>query len=1082
MIETEEKVVKCEIQLDRIFFPKGVHKVESGEYAIFSADVVNPIENCDDLYSNWGKATIKLKGNVCSLETYVTYKVTCRLADRHEQFGDTYEILFISKKVDLSNKSQQIDFLEGIINPNVVHKLFEKYDDVVTLLEDKDIKSLTSISGIGHATAMRIIQEYEDSKDYSEIYTELSDLSLTPNLIKRLLDYYQSPTLVVEKIKSNPYELVEVDGIGFKKADEIANKLGLTGTDPRRIKAAILHTLNENGEKGKSFLHFSELMDIVYNQIGFVEDRIMGEVAKNLVDSGLINVSGDGQFIGLKRYYDLEMNIYKELLRLQDAESKIEVREDWKKIIAETQLNQGFNFTDEQLETIEKVLSENVIAVTGNAGCVDKDTEFFNGYTWKKISEYADGDMVLQYDENGKAELVKPIKFIKLPEETLTLIKTKNGCINQCLSDEHTVVYKTSKGNLAKLSFDEVKRRHEYNECGFNGRFMTTFKFDGEGIHLTDEQIRVMVMVIADGTFPNESDNYCNVNLKKKRKKDRLVRLLNAAKIPYRTCEKLNGNTLYSFYAPEKEKYYGDNWYKCTQDQLRVVTDEVLYWDGSICNGRLSFSTHVKETADFVQFAFSATGKRAIIGINDRVGQKYKDHKYVRKTIEYYVKITQRSPEVSLIARSKDKKTKFETFTTKDGFKYCFTLPSGMWVMRRENRIAITGNCGKTSTINGAVKVLSEYDIRATALSGKASVRITEATGIDACTIHRLLGYQHGKFEFNEKRQLNADVVILDEATMVNGTLFLSLLKAIPSGAKLLMLGDHQQLTPIGNCQVFTDILETETLPTMKLTKIHRQAEASGIIPTSIKITNQEQIFNSSFEDNTILGELKDMEMDIYKKDESPDQRVINHFLKQYELTNDVMETQVLSPVKMRGDLSTYNLNTKIQQIINPVREDDDYIEVKIKDKSKQPKFYKLKVGDKVINTVNNYKTIDVEGKVTPVFNGNMGIIKEIDNGSCVVDFIGVGELLLNRDAIKNLELGYAISIHKSQGSGFHTAIVAIESAAYMLLNAELLYTGITRAKKYCVLVGQNSAVRTSISKREVKNKQTYLKYFLSNE
>ena len=310
---------------------------------------------------------------------------------------------------------------------------------------------------------------------------------------------------------------------------------------------------------------------------------------------------------------------------------------------------------------------------------------------------------------------------------------------------------------------------------------------------------------------------------------------------------------------------------------------------------------------------------------------------------------------------------------------------------------------------------------------------------------------------------------------MINGDIFLSLLKAIPNGAKLIIVGDIKQLTPIGNCQVFSDILNSNVIPSITLTKIHRQAEMSGIIVTSIKISEQEQILKPKFEGNLILGELQDMELDIHKEDDSPSDRVIKHFLKHYEASQDIMETQVLSPMRTRGDLSTYSLNNKIQSIINPVSDSDIFIEVKVdKDKS-----YKIKLGDKVINTKNNYKSINVDSKVTLIFNGNMGIVKEIDNGVCVVDFIGIGEIVLDRAGVKKLELAYAVTIHKSMGSGFHTAIVCIESSAYVLLNTELLYTGVTRAKKYCVLVGQNSAIRTAIKTREIKKKQTYLKDML---
>ncbi|MED3792489.1 AAA family ATPase [Niallia alba] len=745
-----EKIIKCDIKLDWIFYPKGLFKVKSGEFSIFSADIIKPIENCEELTSNNKKSKIKLKGLVCALEKNVTYRVSCRLSESHMAYGDTYEIIFISKYIDLSSKDKQKKFLEGIINPNIVDKLFEEYNDIISLLENKDVLSLTKVNGIGNTTAMRLIQEYEDSKDYSEVYAELSHLNLTSNMIKKLIGFYKSPSLIVERINENPYSLVEVDGIGFKKADEIARMMGIGVMDKRRINACILHNLNESGEKGRSYLLFSELMETVNNQIGFVELGIVKEVVKELMSSEKIRI--EGQQIGLLKYYNLENDIKEELLRVKNAENKFEIDPNWEYIVLEAEQKQGFNFTDEQFNTIKLILKENVLVVTGNAGV------------------------------------------------------------------------------------------------------------------------------------------------------------------------------------------------------------------------------------------------------------------------------------------------------------------------------------GKTATINGAVKVLKDYMINAAALSGKASVRITEATGLQSSTIHKLLGYMNGQFEYNENNPLKTDVVIVDEATMINGNIYLSLLKAIPDGAKLLMLGDHRQLTPIGNCQVFNDILESNLIPTMQLTKIHRQAEASGIIPTSIKITNQEQIFDSRYEGNSILGELQDMELDIYKNDDSPADRVIRHFIKQYERTNDIMETQVLSPMRTRGDLSTYNLNTNIQSIINPVSKDDVFIEIKL-DKEK---LYKIKLGDKVINTKNNYKCLDEEGNVTPVFNGNMGIITEIDHSSCVVDFIGIGKIVLDREAVKNLELGYAITIHKSQGSGFHTVIVAIESAAYVLLNAELLYTGITRAKKYCVLVGQNHAIRTSIGKREVKHKQTYLKYMLT--
>ena len=151
--------------------------------------------------------------------------------------------------------------------------------------------------------------------------------------------------------------------------------------------------------------------------------------------------------------------------------------------------------------------------------------------------------------------------------------------------------------------------------------------------------------------------------------------------------------------------------------------------------------------------------------------------------------------------------------------------------------------------------------------------------------------------------------------------------------------------------------------------------------------------------------------------------------------------------------------------------------QVNVKQKGKK---YMIRVGDKVLNTKNNYKCTNTDGDVTPVFNGNIGIVKEIeDNGYCTIDFVGIGEVLFSKGDSKNLELAYACTVHKMQGSGFTSTIVGMDTGSYIMNNSELLYTAITRAKKYCVLVGNNYAITKAIQTKEVKTKQTFLKDML---
>lgn len=768
----EEKILKFECALDRIIYPKYTKKVQSGDFAIFSMRITKWLDNQID-----GVEVIKLKGTTCTLEYGTTYKIFCKLAETHEIYGDTYGLIYISKCIDISSKDKQKEFLKNVLNENLVEKLFDEYDDVIKLLENRDVKSLMKIKGIGNQVALRMIDEYEESKDYSSIYMELGQLGFTHTFIKKLVDFYKSPDTVIDIVKNNPYDLLRVDGIGFKKADEVACKVGITQYDVRRIKGFLLYYLNDQGEAGRSYLNYQDLMKALYDTLGFVPEEIINTTAKQMIDNKDVVVLDNGSKIALKKFYDLEKNIMNELFRLQIGLVKV-VENDSNKL---------------------------------NSIHDDYIPKSFNIGNWETITENVE---------------------------------------------------------------------------------------EKQGFMFTDEQRAAI---------------------------------------------------------------------------------------------KLSLDNHV---------------------------------------------------------------------------------------------MALTGGAGsgKTSTANGICSLYSGYSILACALSGKASVRITEATGLSASTIHRALGYQNGEFMFNKYNKLAVDIVLIDEATMINGALFLSLLEAIPTGAKVIIMGDVQQLTPIGNCQVFADILDSNVLPVVKLSKPHRQALRSGIIPTSIKIANQEQIFDGNYTGNVIIGELEDMELDISGKgnDESISDKIIKHFQIELEKFHDIMEVQICVPMRLRGELSCYNLNSKIQSIYNPKLSNGNEIEIFLEKKKDEAKKYIIRAGDKVINTKNNYKCINSEGDTTPVFNGNMGIVKEIEkNGMCTIDFIGIGEVIFTKSDCKNLELGYACTVHKLQGSGFCSTIVGLDNSSYIMNNSELLYTAITRAKKYCVLIANNYAVVKSIQTKEVKTKQTFLKDML---
>ncbi len=394
--------------------------------------------------------------------------------------------------------------------------------------------------------------------------------------------------------------------------------------------------------------------------------------------------------------------------------------------------------------------------------------------------------------------------------------------------------------------------------------------------------------------------------------------------------------------------------------------------------------------------------------------------------------------------------------------------------------IAVTGlaGTGKTTSAYGICLLHRNKKIMTVALSGKASIRIAEVTGIEPHTIHKLLGYSRGKFLHNQNNPLDVDLLIVDEATMINGDLFLALLQAVPNGAQIILYGDVQQLAPIGNCNVFSDILQSNIFPCLRLTEPHRQALRGGIIPTSLQIANQQPIFDSKFTGVRVLGELEDMEINIFHTSERILETVAKVFQREYNKNPNILEVQIITPMKLHGAINCYAINNLIQSIYNPDN-NTNTCEVVVEQKKNIQKKYTIKIGDKVINTKNNYHSYNLSGTKTPIFNGNIGIVTAIEQNSCVVDFIGIGEVLVTKENIQNLELAYAITVHKSEGSGFENIIVVIDGSGYILNNVELLYTALTRAESFCSLIATNKAIQLAIRTKEVSNKQTLLKNIL---
>lgn len=995
--------------------------------------------------------------------------------------------------VDEGNEESKRKYLEQIFTPLQVEALYAALKDPFTILKEHNAEELVKVKGCRIKNAGRWFEKFESNYSLSRLYIELEEYNLSPNMLKRLIDYYKSPEVVVKKIKDNPYLLTEVGGIGFKTADEIAIKNGMSQWDERRIGAYIMFSLDSHGRQGNSFIPSNELMDELVEQFGDdIPDLAVASTIHGAIKDKLW-WSEDKTEIGLKRYYNLEENIAKELKRISNAPVRLccENIDDRLDVIEK---RQGWEFTDQQRVAIKTVNMNNLTIVNGGAGCVDCDTEFFTGEGWKRIANYQNGDKVLQYNSDGTAELVEPLAYIKQPSEELYHFETKYG-LSQTLSYNHNVVYITSKGHLNKIPMHEVMKRNKESKNGFCGKFITAFSYEDEGLPLFDNEIRLMVAIFADGHFENyalhkgrKGYRKVRINLKKERKKQRLEMLLDKLQISYKKkASTVDGYHVYNFYAPFIGKHYIKDWYHCSKHQREIIADEVMKWDGNYCENN-RYSTNNKDDADFIQFVFTSLGYRASISTVNRISKSYftNGKKYIRKSVEYSVSYTKRT----LVGMSKvhgEPKIQITTTKPKDGLEYCFTVPSGMLVLRKDDKIFATGNCGKTTVAGAIVSLFSDASSAACCLSGKAAARLGEVMGTNnGSTIHRLLGFnpELKGFERNRDNPLPQDLIIIDEISMIGGSLFYSLLQAIPDGAKVVMLGDTGQLEAIGECNVASDTINSNQVPVVTLDKIHRQAEKSAIVTESIKVRNGIQIIPKDYAGIETLGENKDMILDCYSDKSNTAYKTLEYFKSELaENGNDILKVQMIAPMRSRGEASIWNLNKLAQDYYNPSTGQDS-VTIKYPNKG----VGELRAGDKIIVTQNNYRDCykadsEEEIKQVAIFNGYIGIILSIEPDShMVIDFLNLGKVLVPRGLFSIIELAYAITVHKFQGAQVETAIIALDYSSYSLLSKELVYTAITRAQKKCILIAQNAALRFAVDTTKTNAKNTHLKRLLNGE
>lgn len=876
-----------------------------------------------------------------------------------------------------------------------------------------------------------------------------------------------------EKFKENPYLTMAMDGVGFKRADTYAQKLGFDMLSPIRVTACIVSTVEESSN-GDTILELPKIIKTMVNELKVPQELIMncilsceGEyilldskyktLSKYEVDNGSFPV-----YITTPLWYSTERYIFE---WSKELEKKDREKVDWN--IIEKVLEKNPTLNKEQKYAVEHFFDENFNMLIGSAGCLPYDTEVLTKSGWKMICECENEEIMVANPINklgvyGKFE--KPI-FRKYEVDQFYNIKTGTN-FDLTVSEEHKNLYMTRKGAYykdisTKDLVDRLKDLDSKREIN-NKRNLhccvipETFEWFGKGMSYTDDYIRLKIAVICDGYFAHDviSKPYmCHVNLKKARKQERMEYLLNKLNITYTIQKSNEGYKKYYFEMDNDDKVLYKKWFFETNErQRKIIMEEILLWDGNIDKREKSigsFSTTIKETADTIQLIACSLGYRTSISIDKR-REKYKngvcyDVIFSKNKLKGFHLESSETTKVEKVDRGK--------------YMYCFTTSTGYFPIRQKNKIYITGNCGKSYLVKVLLDLLDSHGMTYTLLTptGIASFNLTEKTGRESQTIHR---------RYATDNRITTDYVIIDEFGMCSCQ-HIDMLKYLVidrTKTKPLFIGDKYQLPSISAGDFLSSIMNLLKCGKLKgnifeLTQIMRASNESYIPYLCNMFCGNNKFEAPVMNKRDLKGvEFYDREVELFSQIE----RIIK--TKGW----DWKETAVIMPQrKGENGCDAFNL----------------YMQEKNKSEILYDDGYKVfKKNDMLMHIKNNTSL--------GIYNGEL--IEILDKYNCkTIDDEGIpvektfyrikrlyDEKILDYDediVATQIMLSYANSVHKTQGATIKNVIfVGINDFSFML-SRNLTYVGLSRASENLVVICDKDAMVKASFKSLTDKRKTFL-------
>ena len=1015
----------------------------------------------------------------------------------HPKFGKQFKAAFAIEKLPETKEGFKHYLMSGAfkgIGGVTADKIIAHLGDNPLEVMNTNLDEILNVPKVKKEILQSIKDTWLGNTVRAEITIFLEQFGISSININKI--YESMGVNCIATIMSNPYTIIEkVTGIGFKTADRIALKVGIEPNSELRISECIKYVLVESGNYGNCYL----LKDQIIKKVKELIDPQDEYAIVNCINSNdgimKISINEEDRYYSIQLYY-AEQSVMSNLSNMLDRPNRAYL---------DNMANEE-TLSSEQRDAVYGALSNNISILTGGPGCgkcLKKGTLvlMFNGAK-KTVEDIQIGDLLMG-DDNTPRTVLSLANGFETMYDVLSKDNKEWGCneshiLSLKYNDKRNciingITYKT--GDIVDIEVRDYlklskRKKHHLMQYSVSVEYDNTDVLIPPyllGLWLGDGSKSSSIITNVD----DEIHAYCeliapSINLKYKK--------TNSKKgVPDLSLSGIRGKsyrTLLNEYGLYKNKHIPNEYLINTRENRLNLLAGLIDSDGFYINGVFEITQKNKILAYNIYDLALSLGFR--VSISEKIATLKRDGKLDYNCLVYRLCISGNCDQIpTLIKRKKGvcKPNKnhlhssFQLVNKGVGEYYGFELDGNKRFVL--GNFVVTHNTYTTKTIVDSLLSLKKK-IGICAPTGKAALRSSTVIGHDAMTIHRLLGFNPryiGSFDYNANKPLDYDYIIVEESSMIDIKLMSSLLDAVDYHTQILFVGDHNQLPPVGAGAPFKDMIESGLIPTFTLNKIFRQGMNSKIVTYAHDINNGEYPnIQSPLKDPSLWNTDVDclfIDSGCYDARKASDYgkesslaygydinkmiiKLYTEIIKKYKGFEDI---QLLIPKRV-GDVGTNSVNSLIQDVVNPLTEQLPVINVGDR---------QFRLNDKVIHVQNNYELGD-----KGIFNGEIGKIVEIDvkKNSCFVQFDDK-KVEYTKSDMGDLELAFAITIHKSQGSEFDCVILPIMTEYGIMLEKSLIYTALTRAKKLAVFIGQRHALMKAVKTINKAKRQTSLSELL---